>query len=150
MKTIPEIRHLITKNWFYSIALGTVLFTLKMILEHAFLVGEFRFDETFLILPITAIALPVILVLSTPALAAALISIPLLKQFAASEMRTRYHLCLIILVLSWGTSAIIVPHFLDMSLTQPEVYSVLCLLSFSFTFIFLNDEKLISRLSEDN
>lgn len=150
MNPIADIRHLVTKNWFYSITLGTVLACLKMILSESFFIGHFHWQELFIFLPTMAIGLPVVLVLSTPALVAALIGIPGFKQFATSPMRTRYHLCLLLLALLWGTSALIIPFVLNTSLSNPEVFSTLCLLSFSSTFMFLNDEKLIAMLSEED
>jgi hypothetical protein len=150
MNAIGEIRYLITKNWFFSIVLGSLVVGIYFGFIEIFYLGHIHFTDPLRIFPIIFSILLISLVFSLPAFLLALVILPAFRKLSFAPILARYYMLLLILILIWGSSTILIQYFFATPISQKDIFLTLCMFSFSSSFFFMSDEKLLHLISNEN
>lgn len=147
METRQDIQHLITKNWFYTILLGSLLIAARTSGIH-FPDPDYTLHISPLwIIPAWLSVLVSSIVLSLPAFLIAQNAVRGFVRIKPGENAARYLVILLLMALVWGTGAILFPGVFPADFLDDRVFESLCIYSFSATYFFTADRDLIDCIS---
>ncbi len=147
MEKHQDIQHLITKNWFYTILLGSLLIAARSTGIHfpdpdfTIHISPLRIIPTWLSVLVSSI------VLSLPAFLIAQNAIQGFVRIRPGENAGRYLVALLLLAMVWTTGAILFPGVFPADFLDDRVFESLCIYSFSATYFFTTDRDLINCIS---
>ena len=146
METRQDIQHLITKNWFYTILLGSLLIAARMT-EVPFVDPDYSMHISPLwVVPTWLSVLVSSIILSLPAFLVAQNAIMWLMQFKPGTNAARYLVMLMLLSLIWGTGAILFPGIFPAAFLDDPIFGSLCIYSFSAAYFFTSDSDLMRAI----
>lgn len=146
MNGTPDIHHLVTKNWFYALLLGSLLVAANMSGSDLLHLHE-PHHSPLRIIPAGISVLVSALVLSLPAFIVTHHAITFLRRLSTGRTVARYSITVLLLVLVWGTGVVVFPLLFHVDMAHPVVFETLCLFTFSTTYFFTSDEYLLGIIS---
>lgn len=150
MQTTQDIQHLITKNWFYTILLGSLIIAARMTGFSFFHPDATMHISPLRIIPSWLSVLVSSIILSLPAFLVTQNAIQGMIRVLPGANTARYLVALLLIALIWTTGAILFPGIFPVAILDDRIFESLCIYSFSAIYFFTGDGNLIQIITGDD